>query len=208
MFEFLDKVVYINLQHRVDRRRRIEYQLSKYIPGHKIIRCDAIYNKNNGHVGCSESHIKSLKMAIKNNWKNVLIVEDDAVWHNYEKGYTILQQLLMEPYDVICLGALGDCDKTTYRMTNGQTSTAYLVHQRYYKTLLNNFVEGLSLLKKEIERKGDYGQYCIDQYWKKIQPIHNWYRIEPHLMYQEASYSDIVKADVDYSTDSHFGIKK
>lgn len=197
MFEFLDKVIYINLEHRVDRRESIETELTKHIPREKIVRFDAIYNIHYGHIGCSESHIESLKMAIANNWENVLIVEDDAIWSNYEKGYAVLQQLIQQPYDVICFGSVfASIDPTTYRMTKGQTSTAYLVNRAYYSTLLKNFEEGLSLLKQYYYRAAEF---CIDQYWKRLQSMDRWYLIEPPLMYQKACYSDISKMNVDYS---------
>ena len=46
-------------------------------------------------------------MAIQNNWENVLIVEDDMVWKNFNKGYNTLQNLVNKPYDVILLGVPG-----------------------------------------------------------------------------------------------------
>ena len=80
MFEFIEHVVYINLEHRKDRRENIEKELSIF-SSEKVQRFDAIHEPKRGHLGCSKSHIEVLKLAIKFGWKNYLVVEDDAVFN-------------------------------------------------------------------------------------------------------------------------------
>lgn len=64
-WSFVEKVVYINLAKRTERRKSIEFQMEKMgIPEGKIIRFDAIENEN-GALGCVLSHIDVLKMAKK-----------------------------------------------------------------------------------------------------------------------------------------------
>jgi glycosyl transferase family 25 len=193
LFNFIDKVIYINLKERLDRKESITKELSCF-PENKIIRFDAI-KASPGYIGCSKSHIAALEMAIQYNWKNVLIVEDDMVWKNFDKGYNTLKNLVNEPYDVILLGAPNpQHNKNTLKLINGQTCTAYLVSNHYFKTLLDNFKEGLNyLITTNI-----YSDYAIDQYWKKLQTIHNWYVIEPALSIQKESYSDIHNVIVNY----------
>ena len=94
MLEYIEKVVYINLEHRTDRKELIEKELSIF-HSEKVIRFNAI-KEDNGHIGSSKSHIEVLKLSIKNDWKNVLIVEDDASWHNLENGYPIFEKLIKE----------------------------------------------------------------------------------------------------------------
>ncbi len=66
-WRFVDKVVYINLAKRTDRRESIEFQLKKVgVPPEKIIRFEAIENEN-GTLGCTLSHISVMEMAEKNN---------------------------------------------------------------------------------------------------------------------------------------------
>jgi GR25 family glycosyltransferase involved in LPS biosynthesis len=72
MFEFVEHVVYINLEHRKDRREQIEKELTIF--GDKIQRFDAIYEPERGHLGCSKSHAAAMELAIQFGWKNVLIV--------------------------------------------------------------------------------------------------------------------------------------
>jgi len=195
MFEFVEKVVYINLEYRTDRRFRIEKELSLYFPQEKIIRFNAIQDKKNGNIGCSKSHIAVLEMAIENDWSNVFIVEDDAIWNQVDIGYPVLLSILKNPHDVICIGSIGYA-KRNFRVTLAQTTTAYLVSKHYYKTLLQNFKEGLENLKLQPTY---YGPYCLDQHWKLLQQKDLWFRVHPTLMCQSVGYSDIAQEVVDYT---------
>lgn len=195
---FVDKVIYLNLDDRKNRKGEMEEELSVF-PRQRVIRMSAIKDTTNGHYGCSKTHIAALEMALKHRWKNVLIMEDDASWLNYDTGYKLLKKLVSEPYDVISLGSVGtDYDPTTYRLKEGQTATAYLVNQHYYQTLLDNFKEGLSLLTST----QDEGKYCLDQYWKVLQKKDNWFVVSPPLCVQRKSFSSICGVEVNYR--NHF----
>ena len=135
MFEDIEKVVYINLDERTDRRAEIERQLSIF-PSEKIVRFPAIKHLN-GAIGASMSHIAVVELAIQNDWNNVLIVEDDMIWNKFEVGYPIYEKLVSNPFDVLCLGsACVDYDRQTYKAKYVSTGTAYLVNKHYYQTLL------------------------------------------------------------------------
>ena len=64
-------------------------------------------------------------------------------------------------------------------------------------TLLANFQEGAQQL--ECTGYAQYEKYAIDQYWKKLQPVSNWYVFNPVMGKQRASFSDIHKMNVDYN---------
>jgi len=200
MVEHIEKVIYINLEERIDRNEEIKNELLSVFPEDKILRFNAI--KLNGYgIGCSSSHIEALKIAIENNWKNCLIVEDDAKFNNFKNGNNILNALITNPYDVIILGGVidygsGAPEKETFRVKNCQTTTAYLVSNHYYKTLLNNFEEGCNKLKQGMCIQ----IHTIDQYWKRLQEKDNFFMIYPVLMYQRPSYSDIQKYHADYTS--------
>jgi GR25 family glycosyltransferase involved in LPS biosynthesis len=203
---FLEKAVYINLENRKDRKQEIENELVNKIPTDKIIRFNAIRDKI-GHIGCSKSHINVLEIAIKNNWRNILIIEDDAMFHKYKNGYHILEKLIeTHPnFDVITLGNVSaEFDKKTMKLYKGQTTTAYIVNQHYYQRLLKNFKDGLTELSKAKDMNAQdrfpYEQkYCLDQYWKNLQKIDNWYIVNPALMIQRPSNSSIQDEVVDYT---------
>jgi glycosyl transferase family 25 len=168
--------------------------LQKYFSSEKIQRFNAIKHQHGG-VGCVQSHIAVLEIAIKENWNNILIVEDDALWSNFQKGYPILEELIQKTYDVITLGTAHANYTPQLKLLSGQTTTAYIVQQHYYTTLLQNFKEGCNLLIQT----GNWPIYALDQYWKKLQAKDNWYVVIPSLMIQAPSYSDIEKRRVNYT---------
>jgi len=193
VWDSIDKIIYINLAESVDRNTQILNELSN-IDSNKIIRFNAI-KENHGAIGCTKSHIKCLEMAILNKWNTVLIIEDDAMWYKYNENILILEKLINQPYDVILLGGMNAIfNKTTYKLRDALTTTAYIVNSKYYQTLLDNFNAGLKLL----EITSDINKYAIDQYWRILQQKDNWYIVNPALMVQRPSYSNILKKNVNY----------
>jgi hypothetical protein len=124
------------------------------------------------------------------------VLEDDAEWCNVEEAYPKLEELANQPYDVIMLGAgslvLGDSPN---RVHTAQCGHAYLVNKHYIPTMLNIFETSMQCLVDAPEK---HHIYSPDQYWKKLQSIHNWYIVLPFLMYQRPDYSDIQHCYVDY----------
>jgi len=127
MFDFVDRVVYINLEHRLDRKAQVESELLKYIPAEKIQRFNAIKHVK-GAAGCTMSHIAVLKMAIEQGWPNYMVVEDDATWNMFNRGYAILEKISKHDYDVLVLGGTLLRVDSNYKLASGQTTTAYIVH--------------------------------------------------------------------------------
>ena len=200
MWEFVDKVVYINLDSRPDRRTHMEEITQTFRD--KVIRFPAI-KETPGAIGCTKSHIAILRRALEEKWGNVLILEDDVEWNNFDQGYAKLEHLAKSSFDVVLLG--GSCiyyDQGSYKLFSGQTTTAYLVHSKYIPTLLGNFEEGLVKLQKEPHL---HALYAIDMYWKRLHSRDNWYVIMPCLMYQLPSYSDIENTFVDYRNCMNLG---
>ena len=199
MFEFIDKVVYINLDERQDRKKRVESELKKYFPSEKMQRFNAIKykdaHKTNGYIGCARSHIAVLEMAIQQNWKNVLVVEDDAIWSNFEIGYPILEKLIKNRFDVITLGVTcAKYDKSNYKLLDGQSTTGYLINNHYYNTLIDNLKTGI----EHLLYSDNHSKYALDQYWKILQAKDTWFCVVPSLLVQGPSYSDIEKKNVNY----------
>ena len=91
----IEKVVYINLERRADRKVQVESELSIFLP-EKIVRFAAIED-NPGCIGCSKSHVAVLKMAIQHQWRNVLIVEDDLLFQNFDAGLSKFMSIVSRP---------------------------------------------------------------------------------------------------------------
>ena len=186
MWEFIDAVLYINLDSRPDRREHMESMTSIF--GEKVSRFPAI-KETIGHIGCTKSHIGAIQHAISKGWKNVLILEDDAQWNRFDEGRAKLQSLASTQYDVIMLGAtFMEHDSTTNRLYKGVSSVGYLVNGHYFQTLLENLTTGLGNLQQNSWNKGEF---ALDTWWNQLQRRDQWYIVSPCLVYQIPSYSDI-----------------
>jgi glycosyl transferase family 25 len=192
--EYVHKVIYINLEHRKDRKAEIEREFA-FLPKDKLIRFNA-FKHEKGAIGCTMSHIGALELAIKNKFKNVLIVEDDMKWRGFKQGNEILKKLMVKKYDAIVLGGHGvNYDPPTYKLKDCYARTAYLVSNHYFGVLLRNFKEALAGLQKTNDRS----IYSGDRYWNRIQNRDNWFIVMPAMVIQRPSYSDIEKKFADYS---------
>ena len=194
-FGFVDHVVYINLDHRTDRWEQIIAELAPYFPPDKVTRFSAIRNEN-GALGCTLSHIAVLEIAKESGWKNVLVLEDDAMWtEHFEEAYATLERLAEGAYDTIMLSsACARWYNGSLKLISAQTTAAYLVNAAYYEPLLSNFRESRDLLTIS----NDAPKYALDQYWKKLQSKDNWFVVIPSLMKQRPGYSDIEHKVVNY----------
>ena len=195
---FVDHVVYINLDHRKDRRLKIEDVLSPYFPPEKVTRFSAI-KRENGAWGATESHIAVLEMAKAKGWKNVLILEDDARWTDtFDEGLKTLTRLAQSDYDAIVLGGHNTrWHEDSLRLIRTFGAEATLVHSRYYDTLLRNYTESYTFLQ-ESNQSWVHG---VDVYINNLLATDTWFAVVPGLMKQEVGYSDIRKEVVTYTRD-------
>lgn len=74
----IKNTIYINLEHRTDRNEYIKNLLNDF--SDNVQRLNASYVKDNPALGCCLSHIAAINIAIKNNWENVFIIEDDCAF--------------------------------------------------------------------------------------------------------------------------------
>lgn len=189
MWEFVDKVVYINLDHRQDRRDIMaKFFKEGQIPGEKIIRVPAV--KQGKGIGCIKSHVKALELAKANNWKNVLILEDDLQWLNLDTQYSALEDLTKLPkWDVIQL--VGWYMKYDFpRIYQTLNAGAYLVNSHYYDTLLANRYQSLRMMSHFTTIWKSPLPYTADVYWNKLVARDNWYGLYPCICHQVDILSD------------------
>jgi glycosyl transferase family 25 len=197
----ITNIIYINLEHRVDRKLHVEEQLSNM--GLKGERFNAI-KTTNGAIGCSMSHLKILQNAINNNLDHIMIIEDDITFiepdvfkHQINKFF----ELHGNKWDVILLAGNNfppykQIDDTCIKVSRCQTTTGYIVNGHYIKVLAQNIKMGLThLLNKPNERT----KYAIDKFWFILQNASNWYLIIPLTVVQREDYSDIEQKVVNYT---------
>jgi glycosyl transferase family 25 len=203
----IDKIVYINLDSRIDRNIQILNEFKRLNISHdKCIRLSAVKNQN-GAIGCTLSHIKVIQMAIQNKWKNVMVLEDDFNFIDDEKYINNSINYLYNDFknidndwQIVSLsrGARQDMnninDNYLYKAIAVSTTAGYIVNCNFYDTLLQNYKDGLMKLMKETNKE----HYTLDAYWINLQPSSNWYVFNPSLGYQRESYSDIEGKTVEY----------
>lgn len=177
IFEGYDEniqALYINLDHRKDRKEEIENELKE--KNIKFERFPAIKNEN-GAIGCSKSHLNVIKLAKERKYKKIIIFEDDFEFIVTKDEFNEeMNKLNNINYDV-CLLAYNtnnfyDSDYDfLYKIKDAQTTSGYIIHSHYYNKLIDCWEESL----KNFEITGDKNKYACDMSWKKLQQKDNWY---------------------------------
>jgi len=195
-------VLYINLDHRTDRKEHVEKQLAN-IGIRESTRFNAIKMKN-GAIGCSMSHLKCLQMAKDNSWPNVLICEDDIQFLNpglfLNQINAFLSSHKTEDWDVLLLAGNNMLpyekhSANSIKVHHCLTTTGYIVQSHYYDELIQNYKEGIQKLMREQDNKK---LYAIDKYWIQLQERDNWFLIIPLSVVQMEDYSDIESKKTDF----------
>ena len=189
--EYIDQVVYINLAKRPDRREHIEAFLDEYdIPAQRF---EAIEHAN-GLYGCGQSHLAVLKMARDNEWRNVLIFEDDIICNVSSQAFERnIERLFTEgpEFDVCMLDVNLQRSKPTEfewltRVQYAHCAGAYIVQGHYYQTLIDLYEWALPLLLQT----GMHWVYANDAVWERLQEMDKWYTFQEQICRQMAGYSD------------------
>ena len=207
LFEWIGKILYINLASRPDRRQLILKQFEKAgVPAAKILRIDATYNEVHGAIGCSHSHVQALTYAIDNNLPNVLIFEDDINFIDDAKKIRNTMEYLRNfpDFDVIQLTSfdfkVSIFNHMLKKVNYCTMASGYIVNRPFMERLRSNMQAGVAILEKS-QKPGLRRQRhlsTLDHYWSKLQPGSKWYALRERIVYQRKSYSDICKIIVDY----------
>jgi GR25 family glycosyltransferase involved in LPS biosynthesis len=194
-----DAVVYINLQHRKDRKNHILKELKRVnVDKNKINRISAHFIPFNGHLGCVLSHIDALNWAIKKNLNKVLILEDDCYFIDDIHFLNLSVKYffkMVKKWNVYLFGGFYEkIEKSNYpyinRIKQSYRSHAYGIHKNYYSILKNNFLKTAKIL----ERYNSHLDICndaLDRRWTFLQKKDLWYACNILLTGQISDYSDI-----------------
>lgn len=199
--QHIDGVFYINLDSRIDRRVEIEEELRRMgISGERF---SAIKHEF-GIVGCGKSHLAVLKKARDRGLRNVLIFEDDFQFIvSKEEFWTMIDRFFSDmiqgkQFDVLMLGynmlASQQIDDFIMKVLSAQTTSAYIISDRMYDSIINVWEDALPRLLSS----GDRFLYSLDAAWKQLQSDNNWYAFVKRVGLQRPSYSDIVLKYVIY----------
>ena len=188
----IDKIFYINLDRRSDRRDLIEMDLAKI--GLAAERFVGIPYEP-GIVGCGKSHLAVMKIAKERGYKNVLILEDDFIFlESKEVVEENIQKLFTEKPDFdVCFLA--------YNLQRGNvvpelpflikadethSASAYILNQHYYDKLIDLYEWAMPILEDTLQ----HWIYANDQVWKRFQEADQWYCFTIRLGKQADGYSD------------------
>lgn len=193
MSQYIDKIFYINLDKREDRKKEIEDELTKYeLEGERY---SGIYTPHSGIVGCGYSHLNVLKLAKERGYKNVLILEDDFEFVVSKKELEESLVTFFENtsiYDVCMLSYIvqksEEIPGNTHirKIIDGQTASGYIVNADYLDVLIELYEWAIP----ELEKTNEHWNYANDHVWKRLQPGANWFYFVNRLGKQRDSYSD------------------
>lgn len=198
--EDISAVVFINLDRRTDRLAEITSELEKMgIEG--AIRFSAVSEKD-GALGCMKSHLGVLKMAKANNWENVMILEDDFMFVVDKPKFNMTLKVFFRmkmPFDVLMLSynlrAVQDINGLVGYARRSFTSAGYIVHKRFYDTLIDLFEENVPKLEANPTLRN---LYALDTCWFKLQETAEWLYLKNRIGIQRPGFSDIERRVVAY----------
>tara|TARA_R110000764_G_scaffold228098_1_gene318467 strand:+ start:198 stop:851 length:654 start_codon:yes stop_codon:yes gene_type:complete len=203
--ELIKHHFYINLNERTDRRNLCEEELKKWdlkpnrFPAIKISTNTKVENRS-GIIGCGMSHLKCIETAKENGWDYVAIFEDDIVIPKPTQVKNTVNRILEsgEAWDIMLLS--GNVLQPHKRIeedfivvNRSYTTTAYIVKNSFYDTLIQNLKEGVEGLIRTKERS-----YSLDAYWWKLMTHHIFLLPLPLTIYQRPDFSNIENTFVDY----------
>lgn len=151
--EFFDKIYCINLDHRPDRWETAQKEFDKIGVTEYIERWPGVVN-DDGNLGCTLSHVSIMKDAKENNYKRILIFEDDVLFvqtdvNKIESALDDLEEL--GNWDLFYIGSTvepktGRFDRVTdnlLRTNFAYTTHAYGVNQQVYDETIRVWEENI-----------------------------------------------------------------
>ena len=195
----IDVIYYINLDHRIDRRKEVEKQLVNIgFDPDKIVRMDAIRKSVKG-LGCGLSHMECLQKAMVDNLDNVMVVEDDFTFRiDQETLHARLQHAFSVEFDAYILGGkiLQSKQESSgiQKVEEAQALSCYIVSKKFIPVLHDNF----QLAMTHLERGGRYDEFAIDQFSKPLQKSNVYFCHLPTAGIQAPGWSDIEQTNVCY----------
>ncbi len=193
--QYFDKIYYINLNKRNDRLVSIQKQLSLYnIRATRIAGIEPSINNhkiNNGQLGCLLSHLSIINDSIYNQYRRILILEDDTIFKdNFLVLFSRLVASLPDQWDMLYLcgnhfGGREYFNEHVYRSYGTLSTNAYAINQSIMYKIYN------LLIQQPYEKP-------IDSIYCSLHPAIRTYSSAQNICYQMAGFSDIENKITDY----------
>ena len=195
--EHIDKIIYINMDARRDRRAELEAEFARLgIPEDKIMRFPASSYSGCPNTGCLVSHANVIHLAYEMGYQNVLVLEDDFRFIEDAAKVNADIRAFFEmklDWDVLMLTTCSAVVIPEYvgylasRISSSTNGAGYLVNRSIMMELTDLFdanVENLFNTKA-------HWLYQNDILWKSLMPTKQWYMFNQYLGYQVGGYSDL-----------------
>ena len=198
----IGRIVYINLDHRTDRRAHTEQELER-MGVTTYMRFSAIYTQGTA-LGCALSHYNVVKQAAMDQVSSLLVLEDDfdmqvdkatlnARVASFLADYPAYDVLMLD-YRLLASTPVTD---GVARVLEARTATAYLVAGHYLSTLAACYEAACHSFTAQ---PWAHWLYTNDIAWNALQCKDKWYCIVPRMVYQHGGYSDLGQTMVDHHT--------
>ena len=203
LFDRIDKVYCINLDRRTDRMENFNNEVVKYnlgeferfpaYDGDKIDFSKYPPNLKPGAIGLILSNIEIIKDAKKNNYKKIIIIEDDCYFSDEILNIDSYFELLPDDWDLLYMGG----NHNTHMVTNPPIKINDKVC-KLHNTYTTHFVAINESMFDIIEMSLINTHYPIDVIYSNLQKNHNVYSFTPAIALQLEGFSDIEQVNVNY----------
>ena len=192
----MERIVYINLDKRTDRRAQIEGELERM--GLCGERFSAVAVPEYGGVGCAMSHAAVVRQAALDGVGSLLVLEDDFYWTVPDRAPLDARISAffeaVPTYDVLmfdyCIDRGTPINDTMGRVHEATCASGYLVAGTYLARLADCLEQGAALYQQHPQAAW---LFINDQFWKRLQATDSWYYLSPRLGTQRDGYSDLKK---------------
>ena len=187
----IDRVFYINLEERTDRRELIEKQFQDYgITNYERFNA---HSHKIGSVGCGRSHESILKIAKERKYKRILIFEDDFDFlvskdefnENMNKLKNVNFDVCFLSYNLHEYSDITDYD-FLLKVIKSSTTSGYIINEHYYDKLINELEISMPLL----EQTDYHWIYAYDVIWHKFQLVDKYFCFKTRIGKQRDGYSN------------------
>ncbi len=204
LFDRFEKVYCINLDRRTDRLNSFNQQVEKYNLG-EYIRISAVDGKTlntgqfqtglkPGELGLILTNIKIIRDAKKNNFKNILILEDDCIFTDEILNVQNYFDALPNDWDMLYMGG-------NHNLHLG-VKPPFTINEKVYKihtTYSTHFIGMKNTIFDHVELLLSQYKNPLDVCYVTLQKIFNIYCFYPAIAKQLVDFSDIQNSTTDYN---------
>jgi GR25 family glycosyltransferase involved in LPS biosynthesis len=203
LFDRFDKVYLINLDRRQDRLENFKKEVVKFNLGdferfsaydrNSIDLSKYPENVNPGVIGLLQSNLKIIQDSKKNNYKKILIIEDDCYFTEEVINIDSYFKELPDDWDLLYMGGNHN--------TNWGYSQPLKINDKIIKlhhTFTTHLVGINETMFNTIENALINSSTPIDVLYCDLQKKYNVYSFTPAIALQTEGFSDIENTNVDY----------